>query len=212
MQLRESITKRNVLVAVDVQNDFIDGSLAVTDGEQVVLPLNTLAARVRNTYLGKVAFTRDWHPSDTPHFEAWPIHCVQDTEGAAFSSSLDIKPEDSIISKGTGDTDGYSGTEGEAADGTTLETIIQPKGWEDVAVFIGGLATDYCVKATALGVRQLFSGRQNVDVYAVRDAMRGVNLNEGDDVAAIKEMADAGIRTISLNEALAIIDTPRLER
>ena len=73
---------QNVLVAVDVQNDFIDGSLAVTEGEQVVQPINDVAAAVRDTG-GTVAFTRDWHPAETPHFAdyggAWPVHCVAET-------------------------------------------------------------------------------------------------------------------------------------
>lgn len=212
MQDRESITKRNVLIAVDVQNDFINGSLAVREGMQVVSPLNELAARVRNTHLGRVAFTRDWHPANTPHFDTWPVHCVHDTHGAAFHTALDIAPEDTIISKGRGQTDGYSGVEGKATNGATLESLIRPHGWEDVDVFIGGLATDYCVQATALDVRSLFAERRNVEVFAIREAMRGVNLNPGDDMAAIERMAAAGIPTISLNDALARIDIQRLER
>jgi nicotinamidase/pyrazinamidase len=212
MELYDSIPKRNVLIAVDVQNDFISGSLAVPEGEQVVSPINKLAERVRATHLGRVAFTRDWHPAQTPHFDAWPMHCVRNTEGAAFHADLDIRPTDTIISKGTGTTDGYSGMEGKAKNGVTLEAMIEPQGWEDVAVFVGGLATDYCVQATAIDVREAFENRRNVEVYAIREAMRGVNLQPGDDIAAINKMAEAGVKTISLKEAFTRIDARRLEQ
>lgn len=74
---------RNVLIAVDVQNDFINGSLAVREGYQVVAPINELAETVRESG-GAAIFTRDWHPAATPHFDTWPVHCVADTEGAEF--------------------------------------------------------------------------------------------------------------------------------
>src|SRR5690606_11365788 len=96
---------RNVLIADDVQNDFIDGNLAVNEGEQVVAPINKISSAVRITH-GDVAFTRDWHPASTPHFNEWPAHCVADTDGAAFHPELNIRDEDIIISKGMGQTDG----------------------------------------------------------------------------------------------------------
>lgn len=210
MEIRDQINKRDVLVVVDVQHDFIDGSLAVGEGEEVVAPLNEMATRIRATHLGRVAYTRDWHPAQTPHFDIWPKHCVRNTKGASFYPTLDVTPGDTIISKGMGQTDGYSGTEGIAKDGQTLETIIQPQGFERVRVFIGGLATDYCVKATAIGIADTFRICPDVvEVYAVREAMRAV---ADDDTEAVKAMADAGVKIIDLKQALDLIDEHRIER
>ena len=141
---------RNILVAVDVQRDFIGGSLAVAEGEQVVAPLNTIAETVRH-HGGQVVFTRDWHPGETPHFVnfggQWPVHCVAGTTGASFHDRLNVQPGDTIIDKGVGQTDGYSGWEGQSDTGETLETIITPRTpHEKVQVFLGGLATDFCVR------------------------------------------------------------------
>ncbi len=211
MELYDQPSTRNVLVAVDVQHDFIDGSLAVPGGEYVVEPLNRLAEAVRATEMGRVAFTRDWHPAVTPHFDTWPVHCVQDTEGARFSPALDIQPEDVIVSKGMGQTDGYSGMEGVAPDGTTLETLIEPDGWENVRVFLGGLATDYCVRATAVDIARAYQDRENVSIYAIRDAIRAVNVNPTDEAAALADMSKAGVKFISLDKALTMVDKSRLE-
>lgn len=212
MKLVERNPKRTVLVGVDIQNDFITGSLAVNDGEAVVSPINELAQRVRESHLGRVAFTRDWHPATTPHFDTWPVHCVQDTYGAAFAPGLTIEPSDTIISKGMGQTDGYSGIEGVADDGETLESIIAPRHNKPVAVLVGGLATDYCVAATAKDIRHAFAARYNVEVYAVRDAMRAVNLQPDDEEKAVQSMAEAGVHIIDLAQAFDLIDSKRLER
>lgn len=200
---------RNIVVAVDVQNDFINGNLAVKDGEQVVTPLGGVIESVRSTG-GEVVFTRDWHPAVTPHFAdyggTWPTHCVADTEGAAFHPALDVRDEDSVISKGTGHTDGYSGWEGRGSDGATLETVIAPLSpLEKVRVFIGGLATDYCVKATGLDIAERFREDDRVSLYVLRDAVRAVNLNETDGEAAMQAMIDAAIVAISSEEARAMV-------
>lgn len=204
-------TSRTVLVNIDTQNDFISGSLAVPEGTQVVQPLNGIADQVRRKD-GTVVFTRDWHPRDTPHFKEyggiWPTHCVADTTGAAFYPDLDIRPEDIIISKGIGHEDGYSGYEGTADDGTTLEQIIQPRTpSERVRVLLGGLATDYCVLNTVLdAARQADSVREArqgvIEVYALTDAMRAVNLQPGDEQAALDKMLRAGAVLISSQEAI----------
>ncbi len=212
MKFVERNPKRTVLIGVDVQNDFITGSLAVTDGEAVINPINQLAQRVHESHLGRVAFTRDWHPAVTPHFDTWPVHCVQETDGAAFAPELVIEPTDTIISKGMGQTDGYSGIEGVGETGETLESMIMPRHGRPVAVLVGGLATDYCVAATAKDVRQKFADRYDVEVYAVRDAMRAVNLQPDDEAAAIKSMAEAGVHIVNLSQAFDIIDSKRLER
>ena len=186
-------TERTVLVAVDVQNDFIDGTLPVPEGADVVAPVNEIADTVR-AHDGTVVFTRDWHPAETPHFDAWPVHCVAETDGAAFHPDLDVRDNDIIISKGTEQTDGYSGWEGEAEDGQTLETIIMPKDpRERVRVLLGGLATDYCVKATGLDIARHFKDDDRVRVQYIADAARGVNRQYGDDMNAIAAMEAAGI-------------------
>lgn len=211
MNTMEQRTK-NVLVEVDVQNDFVTGSLAVNEGTEVVAPLNELARAVREGD-GVVAQTRDWHPATTPHFDVWPVHCVAGTEGAAFHPELEILPGDTVLDKGTGQTDGYSGIEGVSDGGATLESIITPESREQkVRVFIGGLATDYCVRATAIDVVRTFAADGNVDVFALRDAMRAVNLDPADEAKAIAAMNDAGVQLITVQDALNMVDVSRLER
>ncbi len=212
MNQERYVGTRHLLVAVDVQNDFVDGSLAVKDGIDVVAPLNTLAHAVRRD-LGRVAFTRDWHPATTPHFDQWPVHCVAETNGAAFQPDLQIKEGDIILNKGTGQTDGYSGVEGVSDDGTTLETLIEPVYRDErVRVFVGGLATDYCVKATAIDLARRYTGLENVSICVITDAMRAVNIQPNDGQEAVEAMADAGVHIINLNDALKMIDETRLER
>ena len=212
MTTERYIDTRHLLVAVDVQNDFIDGSLAVMGGIDVVAPLNTLAHAVRRD-LGRVAFTRDWHPAATPHFDTWPVHCVADTDGAAFHPDLQLKEGDIVLNKGMEQTDGYSGIEGVADDGTTLETMIEPVHRDEkVRIFVGGLATDYCVKATSVDLARRYKGLDNVSICLVTDAIRAVNLQPNDGTEAVEAMADAGVHIINLTDALALVDTNRLER
>lgn len=196
-------TTRNVLVAVDVQNDFINGSLAVPKDKQVVTPLNEMAQAVREDG-GDVVFTRDWHPATTPHFDNWPVHCVQNTHGAKFDPRLQVRRRDTIISKGMGQTDGYSGmdTLGSKSTGKSLDRIVTPASrLERVRVFIGGLATDYCVKATALDLASRFEKDERVSLYLLRDAVRAVNLERGDEKRALKALRDADVVAISTVEA-----------
>lgn len=182
---------RNVLVGVDIQNDFINGSLAVTEGELVVQPINQVAEAVRDSG-GDVVFTRDWHPEITPHFDTWPVHCVAETSGAEFHPELIIKDQDAILSKGMGQTDGYSGWEGTTTKGNTLEAFITPQTpREKVRVFVGGLATDYCVKATALDIANRFADDERISLYLIRDAIRAVGLMPTDEQAALDAMEAA---------------------
>ena len=177
--------KNKALIIVDVQNDFCPGgSLAVADGTAVVPPLNKLMKEFLDR--GEPVFkTRDWHPARTKHFEAyggtWPIHCVQNTPGAEFHADLIDDPRITIVSKGIDDSaDGYSGF-----DGTNLAEILREQGVEEV--WVGGLATDYCVKHTVLDARGA-----GFEVKALADAMRPVNLKPGDGEQAIEEMRKAG--------------------
>lgn len=204
---------RDVLVTVDVQNDFVTGSLAVTDGEAVIAPINKVATAIRAAG-GDVALTRDWHPAHTPHFDTdggiWPVHCVAETEGAAFAPALEITPTDVILSKGMEQTDGYSGWEGVGAQGETLETIITPRdAHERVRVFIGGLATDYCVKATGIDIATFFADDERVTTYLLRDAVRAVALKQADEANALQALEAAQVLAITSNEARALIERDR---
>ncbi len=198
---------RIINVVVDVQNDFCPGgALAVTEGDQVVTPINAVNERVRELG-GLVVFTQDQHPIVTNHFNAWPVHCVKDTEGGQLRADLNVETEDVLVAKGTGtEDDGYSGFEGQTADGTTLYDIVTPKEGERVALLIGGLATDYCVKATVLDGCELADkvtfenhGRK-LDVYVIRDAIRAVNLQPTDDKRAQDLMKLHGAQFVTAQE------------
>ena len=183
------MSRKKALIVVDVQNDFCPGgSLAVANGDAVVSPLNKLMKEFLDR--GEPVFkTRDWHSAGTRHFAAyggaWPIHCVQNTPGAEFHKDLIDDPRITIISKGIdGTADGYSGF-----DGTNLAQILREQGVEEV--WVGGLATDYCVKHTVLdGLRAGFEAK------ALADAMLPVNAKPGDGEQAIAEMRAAGAEII----------------
>lgn len=197
---------RKIAINVDVQNDFCPGgSLAVVDGDNVTSPLNEINDAIRSNG-GQVIFTRDWHPEVTNHFNThggpWPTHCVADTFGGRFHSSLDIQEGDVIISKGTEvDEDAYSGFQGKSPDGRTLAEIVKPKQGEKVILAIGGLATDYCVKATVLDALNL-DNQEQIEVYAVTDAMKPVEINPGDGASALEEMRHAGAMLLTARETI----------
>ena len=194
-----------IFVGVDPQNDFIDGSLAVAEAEQIIKPVNSIADEIRK-HDGTVVFTRDWHPEKTPHFDKWPVHCVANTRGSEFHEDLNIQPDDIIINKGTGQTDGYSGWEGRSDKGETLESIITPKTpHEKVKVFLGGLATDFCVGSTARDIAEHFKDDRRVTTYLLIDAIRAVGLTPTAEEEALSAMKEAGILAISTKEAKKII-------
>lgn len=179
------VRNKKALIVVDVQNDFCPGgSLAVVHGDEVVAPLNRLIKEFLDR--GEPVYkTRDWHPAQTKHFAAyggtWPIHCVQETYGAEFHPDLSDDPRITIISKGIDESaDGYSGF-----DGTNLAELLREEGAEEV--WIGGLATDYCVKHTVLDAL-----KEGFKVKALADAMRAVNINPHDGEKAIDDMRMAG--------------------
>lgn len=179
------MASKKALIVVDVQNDFCPGgSLAVAEGNEVVVPLNKLMKEFLDR--GEPVYkTRDWHPEKTKHFAiyggTWPIHCVQNTPGAQFHPDLLDDPRINVISKGVDErADGYSGF-----DGTQLAQLLRDEGVNEV--WVGGLATDYCVKQTVIdGVHNGFK------VKALADAMRPVNVNPDDGKKAIDEMKEAG--------------------
>jgi nicotinamidase/pyrazinamidase len=181
---------QDALIVVDVQNDFCPGgALAVAEGDQVVAVLNRLMREFDDAGAPVVA-TRDWHPQRTVHFNThggvWPPHCIQDTVGAEFHSELALGPNAVIVSKGMEeDADSYSGFDGVDSRGVRLADVLRQRGVR--RLFIGGLATDYCVKQTALdGLRQGF------EIVVLEDAVRGVNLKPADAHQALEEMKRAG--------------------
>lgn len=185
------------LIVVDVQNDFAapDGSLSVAGGEAVVAAANRQIAAAREAG-AHVVFTRDWHPTSTPHFEKdggiWPVHCVQNTPGAAYHPDLDVPNEPLEVLKGTGQEDGYSGFSERDADtgarsSTKLDSMLKELGVERVAVV--GIATDYCVRATALDALEL-----GYDTTVVTSAVAAVDLKPGDGERALAEVEAAGGR------------------
>ena len=185
--------ERTALVVVDVQNDFADpkGSLYVRTGEAVIDVINRQIERARGAG-ATVVYTQDWHPERTPHFETdggiWPVHCVRDTWGAELHPALSVSGE--VVKKGTGGEDGYSGftvrdpESGERTD-TSLEDLLRESGIQRVVV--AGLATDYCVKETA--VDALAKG---FDTVVLEDAVRAVDLDPGDGDRALDTVRAAG--------------------
>ena len=169
---------------VDYQNDFAspDGALSVGGGEEIAGRINELA---RSGGFDLVVATRDWHPRDHNSFEerggTWPVHCVQDTDGAELHPALERDEVDLVFDKGQDqDTDGYS-----AFETPELGELLRDKGIDNITVV--GLATDYCVKNTALdGLKNGFGVR--VDSRAVR----GVDVKPGDSERALDELREAG--------------------
>jgi len=197
--------RATALVVVDVQNDFADpaGALAVSGGEAVVA---VVAAEIKAaiTAGALVAYTTDWHPRHTPHFAPdggpWPVHCVAGTWGAELHRGLqrdghderdgDDGDDEVVVRKGEGQDDGYSGMNVRAADGTIRPTllpgILKQRGVERVVVV--GLATDYCVAATAIDVADA-----GYETTVLERAIAAVELEPGDGERALARMADAGV-------------------
>ena len=182
--------QKAALVIVDVQNDFCPGgALAVAEGDRVVAPLNRYIERFAGAGLPIFA-TRDWHPEKTTHFKAyggqWPAHCVQGRLGAEFHRALRLGSGATIVSKGmAADADSYSGFDGVDSFGVGLADLLRRAG--ATQIFVGGLATDYCVKQTVLdGLKQGFA------VTLLQDSIRGVDLAPDDSARALEAMIAAG--------------------
>lgn len=199
------------LLLIDLQNDFLPGgALAVPEGDAVFPAVNRIQVR-----FPVVVATQDWHPSNHGSFAAnhpgkalysqvdlnglsqtlWPVHCVQNTSGAELSRDLDQERITRVFRKGIDPgIDSYSGFfDNGHRKSTGLGEWLKEKGIAEV--FICGLATDYCVKFTALD-----SVRLGFKTWLVEDACRGVNLNPGDVERAIAEMQSAGVRVVQSAE------------
>ncbi len=178
------------LIVVDVQNDFCPGgALPVPEGDAVVPVFNQYMARAAAAGLPIYA-SRDWHPQRTRHFKefggAWPPHCIQNTPGAEFHAGLHLPSGVIIVSKGTGEEDeGYSMLDASLPDGRDLTSALRDAGV--TTVHVGGLATDYCVRATVLDA--LHAG---LKTYLLSDASRPVDVTPGDGERAVAEMVAAG--------------------
>jgi nicotinamidase/pyrazinamidase len=182
----------DVLLVTDIQNDFLPGgSLAVAGGDEVVPVLN----RYIDAFVAKglpVYATRDWHPEGHCSFHAqggpWPVHCVAGTHGAAFAATLMLPPDTTLISKATSpDQEAYSSFQG-----TDLDSRLRAAGIH--RVFIGGLATDYCVLNTVRDARRL-----GYAVVLLTDVIRAVDVQPGDGRRAEAEMVGLGAQCITLN-------------
>jgi len=205
------LTATHALIVVDVQNDFVTGSLAVPDGAAVVPMVN----RLRAAFI-TVIFTKDWHPADHGSFAVnhpgkqvfeqtdlnglpqtlWPVHCVQGSHGAELVAELHSEKA-AIFTKGTDRAiDSYSGFfDNGCRKSTGLCEFLKSKGITDV--FVCGLATDYCVKSTAIDAAQL-----GFKTHLIEDASRGVNLQPEDVANAIQQMRAADIRILTSADVL----------
>ena len=183
---------RSALLLIDVQNDFCPGgALAVPGGDRVVEALNRyIKAAIAEG--APIYASRDWHPPITTHFTSqggqWPVHCVRETKGAEFHPTLELPRQTTIITKGDSpDKPGYSAFDGHTADATPLLTDLQKRHVDHL--YVGGLATDYCVKHSVLDAL-----KEGLQVTVLEDAIAGVDLRPGDSSAAIAEMRQAGAR------------------
>jgi len=189
--------KGAALLIIDVQNDFCPrGTLPVPAGDLVVEPLSQVAALFAAAGLPVLA-SRDWHPAITGHFieygGSWPRHCVQGSSGAAFHPELQLPPGCLVISKGfDAASDGYSAFDGRLEDGRSMQQLLADL--EVTQLYVGGLATDYCVKETVLA-----AVRSGIKVTVLEDAIAGVDLHPGDSLRAIETMKFAGVYFTTLS-------------
>jgi len=199
------LSKNDALIIVDVQRDFCPGgALPVPAGDQVVPVLNDYIKMFKKANAGIFA-TRDWHPPNHMSFKAyggpWPPHCIQNSEGAKFHPDLKLPDDASIISKAMDPSkESYSGF-----DGTMLGDKLKDKGV--TRVFVGGLATDYCVKNTVLDAIALGFG-----TVLLLDATRGIDVKLGDVEKAIGEMTAKGAERATLADFPEFPEIPQEEQ
>ncbi len=189
------------LLVVDVQNDFCPGgALAVAQGDRVVPVLNRYI-EIFSKDKNPVIASRDWHPRQTSHFKEfggpWPVHCVQNTPGAAFHPALKLPSQAIIVSKGMDpEKDSYSAFQAVDERRRPLWDILKELAVQEL--WIGGLATDYCVKASVL------DALQHCQVRLLADAVKGVDLHPGDSQKAMEAMIKAGAVNTELKDLEAV--------
>lgn len=193
--MRVHIDEHSVLVVVDVQNDFCPGgAIPVPDGDKIVPMLNEYVKKFKKTGAA-IVFTRDWHPPDHSSFKSqggpWPPHCVQNSKGAEFHKALILPPGAEIVSKADKQDEAYSFLQG-----TDLAREFHQRGL--TKMFVGGLATDYCVKETVLdGLKHGF------EVYHLDDASRAVNVRPNGFESALGEMVKRGAKRVTYGDVAA---------
>ena len=181
---------RSALIIVDLNNDFMPGgALAVTGGDEILAPINQLAAEGEYGY---VVATQDWHPKDHISFNSWPAHCVAGTPGAEFHPSFDMRSVQAVIRKGfTSNADSYSGFYDEKGRSNGLAELLRAHQIDEVDIV--GIATDYCVKATAIEAVRKAGFKTRVLLHACR----GVGLRPDDISNSIEEMKEAGVEIVT---------------
>ena len=186
--------EKAALIVVDVQNDFCPGgALPAPGGNDIIEALNRHLGEAREHEI-LVYATRDWHPAVTTHFKEyggpWPPHCVQGSAGAQFHPHLKLPADAIVISKGDDPArDGYSAFEGHTSAGTPLLHDLRDR--HVTTLYIAGIATDYCVKTTALDAVQA-----GIDVRVLKDAITGIDVRPGDVDRALAEVTRAGARIV----------------
>lgn len=186
------------LLIVDVQNDFCSGgSLAVPQADIIIPVLNKYINEFHNKRLPIFA-TRDWHPLKTSHFKEfggkWPIHCVKDTKGAQLHPDLELPKTTCLLYKGmVPDTDCFSAFHAKNAHGMSFHRILNL--FKISELYVGGLATDYCVKFSVLDALKF-----NYEVNLLLDAVKAVNIESNDSAKAIDEMVKSGAKTLTFKD------------
>ena len=184
--LRKRVKMSKALLIIDFQNDFTSGgALEVPEGDEIAEPVKRLAKEFDYVFA-----TRDWHPPDHSSFETeggpWPVHCVQGTHGAELHPAMrDIEVEEIVDVGAEREDQGYSGFEK-----SKLADLLRERDVDEVAVV--GLATDYCVRASAID-----AAREGFDTSVVTDAIRAVDVNPGDGERALEDMREAGAKLVT---------------
>jgi nicotinamidase/pyrazinamidase len=190
--------KKSALLIVDVQNDFCpNGTLAVPEGDAIIPVLNKYIKIFSSGKLPVFA-SRDWHPKKTTHFKEfggpWPEHCVQDSHGAHFHPVLRLPEGAIILSKGMDpEADSYSAFQAVDTKGNEFTDLL--KKFSIKELFVGGLATDYCVRWTVLDALKF-----GLRVFLLMDGIKGVNLRENDSHTAVEEMMNLGAKKITIEK------------
>lgn len=169
----------NALLIIDLQNDFLPGgALPAPEGDRIIPVIN----RIMKDF-DLVIASKDWHPAGTGHFDHWPPHCIQDTKGSEFPAGFSDQHVEKVFLKGTGNKDdGYSAFEATNAE---LESYLREQNVQ--GLFLAGLTTEYCVKATAMDAL-----RMNFPTFIIKDAIAPVEANPGDGEKALREMESEG--------------------
>lgn len=189
---------KKALLIVDIQNDFCPGgALGVPQGDKIIPRINQYIKIFHAKKLPILA-SRDWHPPQTKHFESfggiWPVHCIQNTKGSEFHPKLKLPKEAILLYKGMDpQKDSYSVFQAEDKNGMSFLNLLKILGIKEL--YIGGLATDYCVRHSSKDAL-----RQGFKVKVLMDAVKGVNLSPDDSEKAIKEITGLGAKKMTIKD------------